>query len=100
MRYVLGIDIGNTNTTAAVSRSQGTAWSHPEIVKLDTRSYTVPSVLHMAPNGALTVGDPAQYTDLVDGTQVARGFLRRIGDEVPVHVGEEACSPQALTAVL
>lgn len=96
MPYVLGIDIGGTSTAAAVARLGATGWSDPEAVRLGVRADAVPSVLHLAPDGALTVGEPARP----DATRLARGFSRRIGDDVPFVLGGEPCTPQALTAVL
>ncbi|MEV4753678.1 Hsp70 family protein [Micromonospora sp. NPDC049559] len=100
MPYVLGIDIGGTSTSAAVSRLRGTAWTRPEVVQLDARSAAVPSVLHLGANGSLLVGEPERHSGGPDGGQIARGFWRRIGDDVPLMVGGEACSAQTLTAVL
>jgi actin-like ATPase involved in cell morphogenesis len=51
-------------------------------------------------NGSLTVGDPGQDGPLVEGGRIARGFVRRIGDAVPLVVAGEACAPQTLAAVL
>ena len=96
MPYVLGIDIGGTTTTAAVSRLGNAGWLAPEVARLGARSTVVPSVLHVTGDGALTVGEPVQ----LDAGRVARGFVRRIGDDVPQIVGGEPCTPQALTAVL
>lgn len=96
MPYVLGIDIGGTTTAAAVARLGAAGWSDPEVVRLGIRADPVPSVLHLAPDGALTVGEPARP----DATRLARGFSRRIGDDVPFVLGGEPCTPQALTAVL
>lgn len=96
MPYVLGIDIGGTTTTAAVCRLGDTAWGAPEVVRLGSRSHSAPSVLHMAADGTLAVGDPAR----LDPTRVARGFIRRIGDEVPLLVAGEPCAAEALTAAL
>ena len=100
MSYVLGIDIGSTSTTAAVVRLQGGTWAPPEAVRLAPPEHPVPSVLLMSANRALTVGDPDEYGEPIDSGRVARGFSRRIGDEVPLLVGGEACSAQALTAML
>ncbi|GAA4680757.1 Hsp70 family protein [Phytohabitans rumicis] len=96
MPYVLGIDIGGTTTSAAVSRLSSAGWAAPEVVRLGVRSAAVPSVLHVSGDGALTVGDP----DQLDAGRVARGFIRRVGDDVPLIVGGEPCTPQALVAVL
>jgi molecular chaperone DnaK len=100
MAYVLGIDIGGTCTSAAVSRLVGPSWSRPEIVRLDSQSPVVPSVVHVSATGSLTVGDPGQDGPLVDGSRIARGFMRRVGDDVPLVVAGEACKPQTLAAVL
>ncbi|MPZ25570.1 MAG: Hsp70 family protein [Micromonosporaceae bacterium] len=96
MPYVLGIDIGGTTTTAAISQLSGGGFGAPEVVRLGARSHSVPSALHLAPDRALTVADPVP----LDASRVARGFSRRVGDDVPLVVGGEPCPPQALTAVL
>ncbi|MGW3607428.1 Hsp70 family protein [Micromonospora sp. NPDC005161] len=96
MPYVLGIDIGNTNTAAAVARRHGTTWTRPEAVSLHAGSALVPSVLHLSEDGSLHVGEP--MTD--DGSRTTRDFVRRIGDDVPLLLGGEACAPQTLTAEL
>ncbi|MEH0821460.1 MULTISPECIES: Hsp70 family protein [unclassified Micromonospora] len=96
MPYVLGIDIGSTNTMASVARRRGATWARPEAVAWDGGSVTVPSVLHLATDGKLVVGEPADG----DGSRIARGFVRRVGDDVPLVLGGEACPPQLLTAML
>ncbi|GAB3179656.1 Hsp70 protein [Micromonospora palomenae] len=96
MPYVLGIDIGSTNTAASVARRRGATWARPEVVPLDGGSVTVPSVLHLAADGTLVVGEPP----VEDGGRTARGFVRRVGDDVPLLLGGEACPPQMLTALL
>ncbi|MCX5064427.1 Hsp70 family protein [Micromonospora lupini] len=96
MPYVLGIDIGSTNTAAAVARRDGRTWTRPEAVPLNAGSPLVPSVLHLAEDGALHIGGPA--TD--DGSRTTRDFVRRIGDDVPLLLGGEPCAPQTLTAEL
>ncbi|MDZ5443385.1 Hsp70 family protein [Micromonospora sp. 4G57] len=96
MPYVLGIDIGSTNTAAGVARRRGATWARPEVVALDGGSATVPSVLHLATDGSLVVGAP----DGGDGSRTARGFVRRVGDDVPLLLAGEPFPPQVLTAVL
>ncbi|MFI6261930.1 Hsp70 family protein [Micromonospora sp. NPDC051006] len=96
MPYVLGIDIGSTTTVATVARRRGANWARPEVVALDAASTTVPSVLHLGEDGTLVVGESG--TD--DGSRTARGFVHRVGDDVPLLLAGEACPPQMLTAVL
>nr|MDT0662776.1 Hsp70 family protein [Micromonospora sp. DSM 115978] len=100
MPYVLGIDIGGTSTTAAVTRLTEDGWTRPEPAKLGARSSAIGSLLQLGSDGSLIVGDPAEYGQPPDRERTARGFLRRIGDPVPMLVGGEAWTPEALTAVL
>ncbi|MFC6014662.1 Hsp70 family protein [Plantactinospora solaniradicis] len=100
MPYVLGIDIGSTATAAAVVRLRGNAWDPPEPVRLGAVDHTVPSVLLMSSNRSITVDDPDEYHGQIDSGWIARGFTGRVGDDVPLLVGGEACSAQALTAML
>jgi molecular chaperone DnaK (HSP70) len=96
MPYVLGIDIGNTTTAATLARRRGGGWTRPEVVPLDAGAATVPSVLHLGTDGTLVVGEP----DTEDGSRTARGFVQRVGDDVPLLLAGESCPPQLLTAVL
>ncbi|MET0236465.1 MAG: Hsp70 family protein [Kibdelosporangium sp.] len=100
MPYVLGIDVGTSRTAAAVSRQSGSTWGDAESVQLGERSASAPTVVYFAADGTVIVGDEAQRQASADPTNAAREFARRIGDEVPLLVGGEACSAEALTAVL
>ncbi|MDG4784817.1 Hsp70 family protein [Micromonospora sp. WMMD1102] len=100
MPYVLGIDIGSTATAAAVARLRGNNWDPPEPVRLGPVGHAVPSVLLMSSNRSITVADPDEYDGPVDSGWVARDFAGRIGDGVPLLLGGEACSAQALSAML
>ena len=55
MTYELGIDFGTTFTAAAVRRADG----EPEVVPLGGRDGTVSSVLHLARDERVTVGEAA-----------------------------------------
>src|SRR5205807_4239093 len=99
MPYVLGIDVGTNHTTAAISRLDDPAADAVEIVRL-SRSRALPSVLHLAEDGSIEVGDDAEKWAASRPERIARGFVRRIGDEVPVFVGGEQFTAQELTALL
>lgn len=94
MRYVLGIDLGGTRLKAAVSRAAGEVWGEPEV------ACSIESVLHLAPDATVVAGADALRRGSVEPERVARGFARRIGDEVPFLLGEELYLPEALTAVV
>ena len=98
--YQLGIDIGTTYTAAAVCRSSDHRWVEPETVTLGTRSATIPSVLFIAPDGGVVVGEAAERRALTDPGRVVREFKRRIGDPTPIVVGGQSWAPEDLSARL
>jgi len=100
MGYQLGIDVGTTYTAAAVCRSAERRWVEPEVVTLGTRAATVPSVLFMAADGGIVVGEAAERRALTDPDRVVREFKRRIGDPTPIVVGGRSWAPEELSARL
>jgi actin-like ATPase involved in cell morphogenesis len=100
MAYQLGIDLGTTYTAAAVCRSNDRAQSDPESVTLGTRSATVASVLYLAEDGSVLVGEAAERRALTDPDRVVREFKRRIGDETPLIVGGRPYQAHDLAAKL
>ena len=77
MSYQLGIDFGTTFTAAAVRRADGTA--EPEVVPLGGRGGAVSSVLHLARDERVTVGEAAAGLAGIDPTRVVRALKRRVG---------------------
>jgi actin-like ATPase involved in cell morphogenesis len=98
--YQLGIDLGTTYTSAAVCRTDGRRWSEPEVVTLGSRSATVPSVLFIAEDGSVVVGDAAERRALTAPDRVVREFKRRIGDPTPLLVAGREWTPEELSARL
>jgi len=99
MPYVLGIDVGTNRTTAAISRLDEPAAGAAEIVRL-SRSRALASVLYLAEDGTVVAGDAAEARIGDDPERIVRGFVRRVGDDVPVLVGGESYPAQELTAML
>ena len=98
--YQLGIDLGTTYTSAAVCRTDGRRWAEPEVVTLGSRSATVPSVLFIAEDGSVVVGDAAERRALTAPDRVVREFKRRIGDPTPLLVAGREWTPEELSARL
>jgi molecular chaperone DnaK len=100
MPYVLGVDVGTSRTRAAVCRDTHVGWTDPVPVALGTRHPGVPTVVYLAPDRSVMVGEEAERQAGGDPVRVARGFTRRIGDDVPLVLGGFPCTAQELTAVL
>jgi molecular chaperone DnaK len=61
---------------------------------------SVPSVLYLAEDGTVLVGDAAERRAVTDPERVVREFKRRIGDPTPLVVGGRAWAPEDLSARL
>ncbi len=96
MSYWLGIDVGTTFTAAAICRQSGV----PEVVALGTRSTAVSSVLYLAPDGQVVVGEAAERRAVSDPDRVVREFKRRIGDEVPMVIGGQGHAAPEIAAMV
>jgi len=99
MAYWLGIDLGTTYTAAVLYRP---AVDEPgtHVVPLGRRLPAIPSVLFLAGDGSLVVGEAAERRALTDPDRVVREFKRRIGDEIPLLVGGVQWQAHELAAVL
>ncbi|MEU7904701.1 Hsp70 family protein [Actinoplanes sp. NPDC049118] len=95
MQYGLGVDLGTTQTAAAV-RVDGRV----EIVRLGGRRAEIPSLVFVRPDGGLLIGEAAERRGQTEPGRLAREFKRRIGDPVPILVGGVPFSAHALTAKL
>ena len=94
--YDLGVDLGTTFTAAAVAEDDGVA----HLLGLGNRSMQIPSVVFVAENGSVMVGEAAERRAASDPQRVVREFKRRLGDPVPIVVAGTPFAPQALAAKL
>ncbi len=93
--YSLGVDLGTTYSAAAIARG---ATSEP--LPLGTDSAQVPSVVLIREDGEVLVGDAAERRASAEPTRAAREFKRRLGDPVPIVIGDQPQSVQSLMAHL
>jgi len=92
--YSLGVDLGTTFSAAATVDETGLA----SMVGLGNRAMEIPTVVHVAPDGALSVGELAERQATTDPTGIAREFKRRVGDTTPIYAGGATFTPEGLTA--
>ncbi|MGH3762195.1 Hsp70 family protein [Actinophytocola sp.] len=95
MSYRLGIDFGTTFTAAAVHRDGERT---VELVPLGENGTSTASVVFVAPDGALVVGDAAVRRAVTDPDRVVREVKRRIGDQTPVLVSGQPIGAHTLAA--
>jgi molecular chaperone DnaK len=95
MQYGLGVDLGTTQTAAAVW-----AEGRVEVARLGSRRAEIPSLVFVKPDGGLLIGEAAERRGQSEPARLAREFKRRMGDPVPILVGGAPFSAHALTAKL
>ena len=100
MSYVLAIDVGTSFTAAAIYREGQGANLAPEILPLGLHGSAVPSVLYYADDGRVLVGEAAERRGLDDPQRMVREFKRRIGDSVPIAVGDGWLAPEDVYATM
>ncbi len=91
--YALGVDLGTTYTAAAVAR--GTT---AEPLPLGADAAQAPSVVLIRDDGEVLVGDAAERRSVTEPTRAAREFKRRLGDPVPIVIGDASYPVESLMA--
>lgn len=82
--FPLGVDIGTTFTAAALWRA-----GRVETVPLGERNL-VPSSLFLRDDGTFLVGAAAGRRGITDPTREARELTRRMGDDIPILLGDQS----------
>lgn len=74
-KYVLGIDLGTTNTVACYLNK-----GKPDLVRFKGTDRMLPSVIYVEANGSITVGEKAKNKGVIDRPNMIRSSKTWIGD--------------------
>lgn len=101
MPYVLGVDIGSSATTAATAH-YGEGARHPisRPVKLGQNGNAVPSIVFVDDDGQVFVGETAERFGITRPDCLVREFQQRVGDTVPIALGELRVTPEDVYATM
>jgi molecular chaperone DnaK (HSP70) len=91
---ILGIDLGTTNSEVAVVRD-----GRPHILDVDGAKL-LPSVVGLADDGALLVGQAARNQYTLYPERTIRSVKRRMGEDVRLTMGEQSYRPQEISALI
>ncbi|MCW2134684.1 Hsp70 family protein [Arthrobacter sp. VKM Ac-2550] len=100
MAFVLGIDIGTSFSAAAVARLDGAGQPAPQVLNLGVRGGAVPSVIFLGEDGQVLVGEAAERRGTTHPDRLVREFKRRVGDAVPIVVGDLSVAPEDIVATM
>ena len=91
---IIGIDLGTTNSEVAVVQDGRT-----QIIAVDG-SKILPSMVGLADDGALLVGQTARNQYSLYPERTVRSVKRRMGEDVRLPMGGQEYSPQEISALI
>ncbi|MHB1590334.1 MAG: Hsp70 family protein [Sulfuricella sp.] len=92
---IVGIDLGTTNSEVAVVRD-----GRVEVIPVSDGVRILPSVVGIADDGALLVGEPARNQYVLRPERTVRSIKRRMGEYTRVSMGDKDYSPQEISAMI
>ena len=92
---IIGIDLGTTNSEVAVVRD-----GRVEVLEIANGSRLLPSVVGLADDGALLVGEAARNQYTLYPERTVRSIKRRMGEDLKVSMGGQEYMPQEISAML
>lgn len=91
---IIGIDLGTTNSEVAVVQDGQT-----HIIEVDG-SKILPSMVGLADDGALLVGQTARNQYTLYPERTVRSVKRRMGEDVRLPMGDQEYTPQEISALI
>ena len=91
---IIGIDLGTTNSEVAVLRD-----GRPQVLEVDG-SRILPSIVGIADDGALLVGQAARNQYALYPERTIRSVKRRMGEDVRLSMGDQSYTPQEISALI
>jgi molecular chaperone DnaK len=91
---IIGIDLGTTNSEVAVVRH-----GQPQVMEVEG-SRLLPSVVGLGDDGSLLVGQSARNQWALYPERTLRSIKRRMGEDTKVAMGEQAYTPQEISALI
>ena len=91
---IIGIDLGTTNSEVAVVEDGRT-----RVIEVDGAKL-LPSVVGLADDGALLVGQAARNQYALYPERTIRSIKRRMGEDTKVEMGPHAYTPQEISALI
>lgn len=91
---IIGIDLGTTNSEVAIVRD-----GQPFVIDVDG-SKILPSVVGLADDGNLLVGQAARNQWVLHPDRTIRSIKRRMGQDIKVSMGSQEYTPQEISALI
>ncbi|HTP63017.1 MAG TPA: Hsp70 family protein, partial [Burkholderiales bacterium] len=92
---IVGIDLGTTNSEIAVVRD-----GRVEVIPVSGGVPILPSVVGIADDGTLLVGEAAKNQYVLHPDRTVRSIKRRMGESARVTMGTADYAPQEISAII
>ena len=95
MKPIVGIDLGTTNSEAAIIRE-----GRPVVISDAAGETIVPSFVGLSPTEEMLVGEPAYNQYVVAPERTIKSVKRKMGNDERVSLGEQSYTPQEISAFI
>ncbi|ACR79595.1 MULTISPECIES: molecular chaperone DnaK [Kosmotoga] len=94
--YIVGIDLGTTNSVIAWVKPDGNV----EVIPNAEGSRTTPSVVSFSKTGEIIVGEPAKRQAILNSDRTIRSIKRKMGSDYKVKIDDKEYTPQEISAYI
>ncbi|MGC9384513.1 MAG: molecular chaperone DnaK [Kosmotogaceae bacterium] len=94
--YVVGIDLGTTNSVISWIKPDGNA----EVIPNAEGSRTTPSIVSFSKTGEIMVGEPAKRQVILNSDRTVRSIKRKMGSDYKVKIDDKEYTPQEISAFI
>ena len=92
--YVVGIDLGTTNSVIAWMKSDGAI----EVIPNAEGNRTTPSIVSFTKTGEILVGEPAKRQLILNSERTIKSIKRKMGSDYKVRIDDKEYTPQEISA--
>ena len=94
--YVVGIDLGTTNSVIAWIKPDGSV----EVIPNAEGARTTPSIVSFTKSGEIIVGEPAKRQLILNSDRTIRSIKRKMGSDYKVRIDDKEYTPQEISALV
>lgn len=94
--FVVGIDLGTTNSAIAWVKPDG----NPEVIPNAEGKRTTPSIVSFTKDGQILVGEPAKRQVILNAERTVRSIKRYMGSDYTIKIDDKIYTPQQISAFI
>lgn len=96
MEFVVGIDLGTTNSVIAWMKPDGSI----EVIPNAEGGRLTPSIVAFTKTGEILVGEPAKRQMILNAERTIKSIKRKMGSDYKVRIDDKEYTPQQISAFI